>query len=621
MDTHTQKHILVRLPKLATIAFVFWGLSSSAPLDAAPVWLRQEIPPHIAPQEGDIGVRVLSSRDATLYRVAFTAQERADWNVADQALAKITDKRLTGHVLADRYARRGMTLNEAKEWFASYADLSEAEDLYVEARKLRGFTSASIPRPANASEWQGGSASLSPAGGFQSSNDNNAECGPKAALAKAEIYAALKRDTPEKANELLTRAINQNVIPANAAGDVAGRIALSFFHKRDLDAARKVAHIAAKTGAPLGLWVEGLSAWKLKDFGQSARSFSKLAKQEDLLPWNQATASYWAYRAYSRLGDKTEAYRWLAQAANIPHSFYGAMAANLMGRQGERSWKMPELESKSIELLASAPAGWQALALTQVGRADLAEGELRRLLSTSGKMQTAALALAEKARMPSLVLALSGVTTSKNGQPFDAALYPLPPWQPSGGFTVDRALIYAIMRHESHFNPDAVSTRGACGLMQIMPRTARLIEKIKHGGRSSECVSGALLDPTTNVNMGQKYVRTLSETPMIGNNLLFLLAAYNSGPGNLSRWIDGHDSTDPLLFIESLPVRETRYYVQQVLLYYWMYKARLSQPETAIAQLSHGEWPKLAARDADSTEVGAREIVANVDMPGMNETR
>jgi hypothetical protein len=92
-------------------------------------------------------------------------------------------------------------------------------------------------------------------------------------------------------------------------------------------------------------------------------------------------------------------------------------------------------------------------------------------------------------------------------------------------------------------------------------------------------------------------VKHLASQPMIGDNLLLLLAAYNSGPNKLARWVDNDNRKDPLLFIESLPVRETRDYVQQVLIYYWNYRARLAEPETSLTQLAHGEWPRTTLRD------------------------
>src|SRR3546814_20968426 len=68
-------------------------------------------------------------------------------------------------------------------------------------------------------------------------------------------------------------------------------------------------------------------------------------------------------------------------------------------------------------------------------------------------------------------LAGSDIDSDEIGGVVDAALYPIPPWQPASGFTVDRALIYAMLRQESGFNTRALSPDGARGLMTLMPRT------------------------------------------------------------------------------------------------------------------------------------------------------
>ena len=282
------------------------------------------------------------------------------------------------------------------------------------------------------------------------------------------------------------------------------------------------------------------------------------------------------------------------------------MATSLRGHPPALSWKLPELNTRALDTLTRYQAGWQAVALMQIGKTDLAESELRRL-NPAGQhdLQNAVLALAGNGSMPSLSLQLASLTPQTGAQMYEGAGYPLPPWRPASGFKVDRALIYALIRRESLFDPEAVSQSGACGLMQIMPSTAHHLgqEPAGHG------CSDALLDPTQNIETGQKYVRVLAGQPMIGDNLLFLLVAYNGGPGNLARWISNDNRSDPLLFLESLPVRETRDYVQEVLLHYWMYRTRLSLPENASAQLAHGEWPRYALHDDSGERVAERPLV------------
>jgi soluble lytic murein transglycosylase len=389
-------------------------------------------------------------------------------------------------------------------------------------------------------------------------------------------------------------------LPIATASELVGHIAAAFFYQGEIERAQPLAHAAAANGAPLGLWIDGLSAWKKQDFAGASHDFATLAQDSTLSTWDRAGAYYWAYRAAKRMGNEAESREWLAEAAKYPRSFYGYMAASLTGHRPNRSWKLPELTAKNIETLSQHPEGWQALALMQIGRSDLAESELRRINPMGQhELQRAVLALAEKAHMPSLTLQLGGVATNDNGQIYEAALYPLPPWQPASGFKVDRALIYALMKRESQFDPEAVSQRGACGLMQIMPSTAH---QIANENTSSDC-SDRLFDPAINMELGQKYVRVLAGQPMIGDNLMLLLAAYNGGPGKVAHWLDGEDRTDPLLFLESMPIRETHDYVQQVLMHYWMYRSRLAEPENSVAQLARGEWPRYTLHDTGLAEL------------------
>jgi soluble lytic murein transglycosylase-like protein len=92
--------------------------------------------------------------------------------------------------------------------------------------------------------------------------------------------------------------------------------------------------------------------------------------------------------------------------------------------------------------------------------------------------------------------------------------------------------------------------------------------------------------------LGQAYVAHLSRDAEIGPNLFRMVAAYNFGPGNLRRWERRADhGDDPLLFIESLPSRETRDFIERVLANMWVYRARFGQAAPSLDALAAGEWP------------------------------
>ncbi len=549
-NVSVQRHSAIRPLKTALTALICLLASTNLHLDAAQPVVSPKPVSTIAASTDP--THVLSDKDADLYRAAFAAQETQDWQKADAAIAQIKDKRLVGHILADRYEHRAPTIAEARQWLTAYADMPEAQSVYDSVRAPKG--TYALPHPVIAPKWA------------------NATGGNL----KLVGFRTMVADAGEEGKD--------------------SRRAAALFYRGDTDAARPLAHKAASTGVPLGLWIDGLAAWKAHDFINATRSFASLAQAPGLSAWDKSAASYWAFRAAKKTGDTAQAQHWLAEAAKNPTSFYGYMAASMNGHASGRSWKMPELSDKNIATLSQNKAGWQALGLVQIGRNDMAEDELRRMDPDNHPLQTAALALAEKARMPLLSMQLGGMATNENGQTYQAALYPLPAWQPTSGFKVDRALMFALIRHESQFDPDAVSGSGACGLMQIMPSTARGMDGVtaKHAG--NHCPD-PLFDPATNMEMGQRYVRTLADQPMIGDNLLLLLAAYNGGPGNVAHWLDDSDRKDPLLFLESLPLRETHDYVQQVMLQYWMYRTRLAEPENSAAQLANGQWPRYALRD------------------------
>jgi soluble lytic murein transglycosylase-like protein len=211
----------------------------------------------------------------------------------------------------------------------------------------------------------------------------------------------------------------------------------------------------------------------------------------------------------------------------------------------------------------------------------------------------AILAVAEAAELPALSLRLAKRLVDGDYDGWDerrlgGALYPVPPWEPAKGFTIDRALIYAVMRQESHFKMYARSRIGARGLMQLLPSTAASVAK---GRRFRGRERARLYDPALNIQLGQRYLARLLKTSSVGGDLFRLATAYNGGPGNLRSWTRLSKAEDPLLFIESLPIRESRMYVERVLTNLWIYRARLGQPAPSLGAVAADSWPAYQALD------------------------
>ena len=166
-----------------------------------------------------------------------------------------------------------------------------------------------------------------------------------------------------------------------------------------------------------------------------------------------------------------------------------------------------------------------------------------------------------------------------------SAAYPLPRWKPKDGFALDQALVCAIIRQESQFNPAAESNAGAIGLMQIMPQTATHVT----GKRANW--NQLLHDPLTNLDIGQRYLCQLLDSEDVGDNLVLMAVAYNGGPTALAHWRHSNHQEDPLLFMETWPVGETRGFTEQVLTNYWTYRVRLGRDTASLSDLAHGRWP------------------------------
>jgi len=144
---------------------------------------------------------------------------------------------------------------------------------------------------------------------------------------------------------------------------------------------------------------------------------------------------------------------------------------------------------------------------------------------------------------------------------------------------LDTAWLFAVVRQESAFIPDARSGAGALGLMQLMPRTARQVSRRLHG-RSLRSLSSLLLEPKLNIQLGSAYLRQVFDR--LDQHQVLATAAYNAGPRRVKRWLPERDMPADL-WVETVPFKETRTYLQRVLSYTVIYEQQLGHKPKRLA--------------------------------------
>lgn len=399
------------------------------------------------------------------------------------------------------------------------------------------------------------------------------------------ISAEIKQGRPTYALRLLSQDPAADKLSDTEYDRLRASIARSYLIEGRINRALDIASAASRRSGdvvPMAGWVGGLSAWRLGKYKESQKLFTLAATAKNNSSWMMSAAAYWASRAALRARDFDDANALLEIAAKHPRTFYGLIATRALGQDYDFEWDLPSLSSKQISKIEQSPPAMEAVRLAKSGRVNDAIAQLSTggWLSSREKREQI-LVYATENKAPALALHLARTTKDKHGRFFDAALYPETPWRPSKGFHVDRALINALIRQESRFNPNATSSAGATGLMQLMPQTASFMEK----GEDVE-----LDNPHTNLNVGQNYVRHLLENNLVDNDLFAFAIAYNAGPGNLAKWQRDLKSIkdDPLLFIESIPVAETRAFVERVMVNYWIYRIRSDRDVPSLDAIASG---------------------------------
>jgi soluble lytic murein transglycosylase-like protein len=544
--------------------------------------------PRPASQGGIAGFpQPLAPSDAARLRRIFDLQARADHVAAAREVERLDDRRLVGHVLADRWLRPGQEppVAELLSWLGEHADHPDAPAIHalLVRRAPAGFPLPPAPTPEALAD------------GVDVVPEER-----EPTVRNVSRNAALDRQVRERARDgdmagalgLIARGRVSGTYAALLRGEVAQAM---FQLGRDDDAFRIASEAARQSGGvAMPGFVAGLAAWALNRPEVALAYFEHAARSEIASPAMRSAAAFWTARAAVRARRPQAYVPWMMQAAQEPRTFYGLVARRALGLPMGFAWEREVAGEGEVAAIAETAAGWRTLALMQVGQRERAEAELRglwpRVQGNAGVMR-AMLVLASQAGMVDLAAQLASLSQSADGRPRDFARFPLPRLEPMHGFRMDPSLVYALARQESNFDPTAVSRAGARGILQIMPATAVYVT-----GDASLRGAGAqrLHDAGFSLEVGQRYVHYLARSEHVRGDLIRLLAAYNNGPGNLGRWLPAiRHRDDPFLFIESIPVGETRLFVQRVMAYSWIYAARLGLPSDSLDALATGRFPRF----------------------------
>ena len=555
--------------------------------------------------------KLLSRHDAALYRRVFALQEEGHWSQADALIKRIQDPLLMGHVRFQRLMHPTLyrsSYGELWTWMEAYADHPGARRVHLLAkrRQPKGWKSPRSPaRAVLVSDLKSDPVPAAPRARASSRRHASADAGDRSSpdhQAVRDIHKRIRRLVSggyvTKALRFLEQPRQVRLLDAAGFDENLAWIARGYYlWDKDRKALKVARRATARSGdqVPLAYWWGGLAAWRLGQYRDAAKLFRALAESKSLTPWLVSAGGYWASRAYQVTGDSGQVDAMLRVAARHPRTFYGLLAVTALGERAPLDFGLRRLSAADVDALLGMQPVRRALALTQVGQHVRAGAELRRFAHRlSPRLALVVLALASESGLPDLSYRAAESLLQRTGVTVDAALYPLPVWEPDGGYVLDRAFLFAVMRQESNFRAGARSSRGARGLMQLMPRTAGVMAGRRYRGAERS----QLLDPVLNVTLGQKYLHYLLSRDEVDGNLFYALTAYNSGPAKLREWqrrVDYRD--DPLLFIESIPSWETRIYIERVLTNLWIYRIRFGQATHSLETIVSGGWPTYVPLD------------------------
>jgi len=385
-----------------------------------------------------------------------------------------------------------------------------------------------------------------------------------------------KGDNNSGAIEILNRQpAYAKLYDAEEWGKERGIIVRRLFEERKYGMAYKLSadhRIKTGVGFSANEWMAGWLALEyLNKPWEAFEHFERLYHGVES-PISKSRAAYWAGRASEKLKHPEVARKWYEVGAKHTTTFYGQLSSEKLGREDRVPSSSQAASGMRSGALASA-AKW----LKQNGyktEATMFFNAMIENAKTPGDFAAIA-EVASNVSMKNVAIRAAQECEKKHGSTLIGYAFPRIE-KYMNNVDVEWALVHALVRQESRYDTEALSSAGARGLMQLMPATAREVAKkagLKHD------TSWLTSKPGHNVELGTRYLDGLLDR--YDGNYAMALAAYNAGPGRVSQWIrEIGDPRDPKVdlinWIEMIPIYETRNYVQRVLEGVYVYRQTLS---------------------------------------------
>ena len=533
---------------------------------------------------------ILNQKDKNLYLKIFNQYRNADFKNGEINIAKLDNNILLGHVEALKLlhpTKHRSSFLELKHWLDEYNDHYESKRIYkLGVRRMP----EGGKRPKKSSSPILEKKYLTKLKKNKNLSNMKQVFSKKNYSQKISIYNTIRsrvgKGWPTGALEYFNK--NNKIFSDYEKSFLLSKIANGYYLANLDDKAINTLGDKSFIKAPYieGLWIKGLAHYRKKEFKRSSKSFLILSKVSKNT-WLQAAGAYWSFISSSKMQNQKDIMRAsieaLEVACSVPYNLYSLLSCFVINKpidinKGEEFYKLNE----NYNEFSSTKFGQRIKALLEIDETSIAEFELSRAQKISNHaFKKIILGFAMNNDLSSLQIKTTKTLFGENAD--INLLYPSPKWMDNLNINnLDKNIVMGVVRQESQFSAFAKSGKSAYGLMQVLPSTAKMMDRKKNfiGNRR------LLFDPSINVDVGTKYIKSLLSIKYIKGDLLKTLISYNAGPGNFSKWskkITYND--DSFLLIESIPSRETRLFVERVLSNIIIYEYLNNKSQNYVKQL------------------------------------